>query len=126
MKMPVKSVQVKSILPFIGSDDYNTSRTFYKKLGFEEVWYSSSMCRFSLDGFGFYLQNAHVQDWVENTMLFLEVEDLEETLKIFKSLNLPAGFPKSRLSEIVKNDWGSEFFLHDPSGILWHIGSFNS
>ena len=29
------------------------------------------------------------------------------------------------LSEIVKNDWGNEFFLHDPSGILWHIGKFH-
>jgi hypothetical protein len=29
------------------------------------------------------------------------------------------------LSKIVNNDWGSEFFLHDPSGILWHIGCFN-
>jgi catechol 2,3-dioxygenase-like lactoylglutathione lyase family enzyme len=122
----MKKVQIKSILPFIGSDDYDTSRTFYKKLGFKEVWYSPSMCRFDWDGFGFYLQNAHVQDWVENTMLFLEVEDLEGTLEHIKSLDLTAGFPKSRLSEIVIADWGNEFFLHDPSGILWHIGTLAS
>jgi catechol 2,3-dioxygenase-like lactoylglutathione lyase family enzyme len=126
MEKPLKSVRIKSILPFIGSDDYNTSRTFYKKLGFEEVWYSPSMSRFDWDGFGFYLQDAHVQDWVENTMLFLEVEDLEGTLEHIISLDIVARFPKSRLSKIIRNDWGDEFFLHDPSGILWHIGSFNT
>lgn len=77
------------------------------------------------DNLGFYLQRAYVKDWVDNSMLFLEVENVEEYLASLKSKNLTNQFPKVKLSEIVVNDWGKEFFLHDPSGILWHIGCFN-
>jgi len=114
----------KSIRPFLGSDDYQQSRKFYTLLGFSENWTSVDMCYFDRKGFGFYLQNAHVEDWINNTMLFMEVEDLTETLEELRTLDLESAFPKVKLSEVVHNDWGSEFFLHDPSGILWHIGKF--
>ncbi|PRP67626.1 VOC family protein [Nonlabens agnitus] len=114
----------KGIRPFIGSDDFEQSKDFYRLIGFTENWSSTTMSYFDLGGFGFYLQDAHVEDWINNSMLFLEIEDLEKTLEHFKSLDLPSKFKKVRLSEIVHNDWGSEFFLHDPSGILWHIGRF--
>ncbi|AZQ43280.1 VOC family protein [Nonlabens ponticola] len=117
-------MKIKSVRPFIGSADFKTSKEFYLTLGFKELWSSYSMSYFDYNGFGFYLQDAYVKDWVDNTMLFLEVSDLEETHQGFKSLDLKEKFPKSKLSEIVKDDWGDEFFLHDPLGILWHIGTF--
>jgi hypothetical protein len=58
-------------------------------------------------------------------MLFIEVENVEVYLKEIQSKNLIEKYPKVKLSKIVNNDWGKEFFLHDPSGVLWHIGSFN-
>ncbi len=33
--------------------------------------------------------------------------------------------PKKVGIPIQKYDWGKECFLHDPSGILWHIGEFS-
>jgi hypothetical protein len=118
-------MQPRSIRPFIGSDDFENSKRFYKLLGFKENWSSINMSYFDMDGFGFYLQDAHVQDWIDNSMLFLEVPDLEKEYSHISSLNLPDTFEKVKLSEIIHNDWGSEFFLHDPSGVLWHIGKFN-
>lgn len=117
----------KSIRSFIGAKDFNESRRFYKILGFDEISIGDTMSYFSIgENVGFYLQNYFVKDWVNNSMLFLEVEHLELTHEKFKSLNLTDKFSKVRLSEIVVNDWGSEFFLHDPSGILWHVGTFNN
>jgi len=29
-----------------------------------------------------------------------------------------------KVTAIVYNEWGKEFFLYDPSGILWHFGLF--
>lgn len=115
---------IKSIRPFIGARSYSISREFYRVLGFAEVVVDAKMSWFSREGFGFYLQDAYVKDWINNTMIFLEVENVEEWLKAVKSLNLPDRFPGARCSEIVVNDWGCEFFLHDPSGILWHFGKF--
>lgn len=114
----------KSIRAFIGSKDYDISRNFYSDLGFEEVIISSNMSLFEIGNFGFYLQDAYVKDWIDNSMLFLEVENTEKLLTHIKQLALDNKYPGVRLSEVVYNDWGKEFFLHDPSGVLWHIGEF--
>jgi hypothetical protein len=116
----------KSIRPFIGAKKYLVSRNFYREMGFEELIISEKMSYFSMGKFGFYLQDAYVKDWVDNTMVFLELEDLKSSLKSIQRLNLTKKYENVRLSEIVHNEWGNEFFLHDPSGILWHFGNFKS
>ncbi|AZQ57894.1 glyoxalase [Maribacter sp. MJ134] len=116
----------KSIRTFIGAKDYTISRNFYNDLGFKEIVTSENMSYFCSGDFGFYLQDAYVKDWVDNSMVFFEVTDLKSTLTHIKSLNLTEKYDKVRLSEIVHNDWGSEFFLYDPSGILWHFGKFKA
>jgi hypothetical protein len=115
-----------SIRPFIGSKNYNTSRNFYNDLGFKEVVISEKMSYFSIGEFGFYLQDYYAKDWIDNSMVFLEFDDLEGNLKNIKSLGLTEKYDNVRLSEIKVNAWGNEFFLHDPSGILWHFGNFNT
>lgn len=112
----------KSIRPFIGAENFDLSRQFYLDLGFLESVISSNLSYFSTDAFGFYLQNAFVKDWVDNTMIFMEVEDAEKHWSEMIKLNLPAKFPTVRLVPIRHLDWGKECFLHDPSGILWHFG----
>ncbi|MNY81704.1 hypothetical protein D3C86_2234010 [compost metagenome] len=58
-------------------------------------------------------------------MLFLEVENVETCWKDLLALDLPAKYKNVKLSPIRHNDWGSECFLHDPSGVLWHFGEFS-
>jgi catechol 2,3-dioxygenase-like lactoylglutathione lyase family enzyme len=115
----------KSIRPFIGARDYELSRSFYRDLGFEEVVLSDSMCLFEIGQAGFYLQNAYVKDWIDNSMIFLEVDDVNRYYEALKALALPAKYLGVKLSPVQQYDWGSECFLHDPSGILWHFGQFN-
>jgi hypothetical protein len=115
----------QSIRAFIGAKNFEVSRSFYQRLGFEELVLSPTMSYFKVNNqLGFYLQSAYVKDWVDNLMLFLEVEDVEVTLEEFQALSLTTQFEGVRLSTIQENDWGREFFLHDPSGVLWHIGAF--
>lgn len=115
----------KGIRPFIGAKDYELSRKFYNDLGFHEVFLSRDMSLFQTGHIGFYLQNAYVKDWVDNTMVFIEVEDVDTYYKSLLALDLPARYPGAKLTPIRKHDWGSECYLHDPSGILWHFGQFN-
>ena len=116
----------KSIRPFIGSKDYNLSREFYNDLGFEEFVISHNMSVFKTEEFAFYLQDYYTEDWIDNTMVFLEVDNVQQHLQHLNQSGLIEKYENVRCSEIVYNDWGSEFFLHDPSGILWHFGEFNS
>lgn len=118
--------KVKSIRPFVGAKDYELSRNFYRDLGFVEIILSPGMCLFRTGEFGFYLQNAYVKDWIDNTMIFLEVDDVDRYWKELSALGLTAKYEGVRLTPIKKYDWGSECFLHDPSGILWHFGQFSN
>ena len=84
------------------------------------------MSFFRLAQVGFYLQDYYVKKWVDNTMAFLEVEDLTSYWDELKAKELDKKFKKVKYVDPKELDWGSEGFLYDPSGVLWHIGSFNN
>lgn len=113
-----------SIRPFIGAKDFEISRSFYRELGFEEVILNAGMSVFKTEQLAFYLQNAYVKDWVDNTMIFLEVDDVARYWDELLALDLPSKYKGVKLTPIRVEYWGRECFLHDPSGILWHFGQF--
>ena len=117
--------KAKSIRPFIGSKDFGISRRFYQDLGFKEIILGPNFSYFETKGIGFYLQEAYVKDWIDNTMLFLEVEDVNQFWNELLELDLPAKYETIKLVPIREMHWGKECFIHDPSGILWHIGEIN-
>jgi catechol 2,3-dioxygenase-like lactoylglutathione lyase family enzyme len=114
----------KSIRPFIGAKDFQTSRQFYSDLGFEETVLEANFSVFETGAAAFYLQDAYVKDWIDNTMIFLEVDDVQRYYDELLAKDLPGKYPGVRLVPIRTEAWGRECFLHDPSGILWHIGEF--
>jgi catechol 2,3-dioxygenase-like lactoylglutathione lyase family enzyme len=118
--------KAKSIRPFIGAKDFNLSRSFYRDLGFQEVVLNDTMSLFKTGEIGFYLQRAYVRAWVDNTMIFLEVDNVNRYYNELLALNLTGKYAHVKLVPIRVNDWGSECFLHDPSGILWHFGEFSN
>ena len=117
--------KIKSIRPFIGAKNYEVSRNFYQDFGFQESILSSNMSYFKTDEFGFYLQDAYVKDWIDNSMIFMEVDDVKRFWNELFALELTIKYNNVKLTPIREEIWGKEFFLHDPSGILWHIGEFN-
>lgn len=115
---------VKSIRPFIGAKNFEISSNFYKDLGFEEIVLEHNLSLFKKQEIGFYLQDAYVKDWIENTMLFIEVENVDQFWEELLTLNLTEKYEGVKLTPIRTMDWGKECFVHDPSGILWHFGEF--
>lgn len=117
--------QILSIRPFIGAKNFDLSRDFYRTLGFQEGVLTPKMSLFELGRVAFYLQDYYAKDWIDNTMVFIEVEDVNFYYQHLLAMELPAKYPGARLSPIRTEDWGSECFLHDPSGVLWHFGQFS-
>ncbi len=115
---------ILSIRPFIGAKDFNLSREFYRDLGFEETVLGSDMSVFKKENMAFYLQDAYVKDWINNSMIFLEVKNVDVYWEQLLTLNLTTKYKDIKLVPVKKYDWGKECFIHDPSGILWHIGEF--
>ncbi len=118
--------KTKSIRPFIGAKNFEISRNFYRDLGFEESVLAHNLSVFKSDNLAFYLQDAYVKDWIDNTMIFMEVENVDVFWKALTALQLDSKYEAVRLIPIRTMDWGKECFVHDPSGVLWHFGEFFS
>ena len=91
----------KSIRSFIGAKDFKTSRQFYLDLGCIETPISNNMSYFMIGNHGFYLQDAYVKDWVDNTMIFLEVDDVERYHTELSALGLHDKYKLVRLLEFT-------------------------
>jgi hypothetical protein len=113
-----------SIRPFLGAKDFEVSRKFYHDLGFLETVLFPTMSLFRSEQLGFYLQDAYVKDWVDNTMIFMEVQNVDQFFAELLALKLETKYKGVKLMPVREYDWGRECFLHDPSGILWHFGEF--
>ncbi|GEO04890.1 glyoxalase [Adhaeribacter aerolatus] len=117
--------QPKSIRTFIGAKNHEESRSFYRALDFEEIIIDQKMCLFKVnENLSFYLQDYYVEDWINNSMIFLEVDNLEKCAEDLRRKELTAKFKNVKITEIKQFDWGRELFMHDPSGVLWHFGEF--
>ena len=123
---PVKCLS-KSIRSFIGAKDFTESRRFYQTLEFEEVVIDPKMSYFRVqDHLGFYLQDYYRKDWIENSMLLLEVGNFDECVEQLFSLSLPETFPGVRFSKVRNESWGRELHMLDPAGVLWHFAEFKA
>ncbi|UCA60400.1 glyoxalase [Chryseobacterium rhizoplanae] len=116
--------QFQSIRPFIGSQNFEISRSFYKDLGFEEIILEPKLSLFIREETGFYLQDYYAKDWVDNTMIFMEVSNTDVFWNELLTLGLTDKYENVRLTPVRTMNWGKECFVHDPSGILWHFGEF--
>lgn len=115
----------KSIRPFIGAKNFQESLEFYQALGFKKIEIDKDMCLFLVnEKLGFYLQDYYIKSWIDNSMIFLEVDDIKACEKDLLSRNLQLKYKTVKITGIKDFDWGSEIFMHDPSGILWHFGEF--
>ena len=116
----------KNIRTFIGAKNYDESRAFYQELGFQEHPISDKMTLFKVnEDLGFYLQKYYVRRWVQNSMIFLEVDDVDQCYQDLEALGVHQRYKYARLTPIKKFEWGRECFLHDPSGVLWHFCQFD-
>ena len=116
--------ETKSLRTFIGAKDYETSRSFYRDLGFEEKVISEKMSLFTIDRLSFYLQDYYVKDWIENSMVLLELGDVDKYWSFLQQLELRDKYTGIKLFPIQEHDWGKECLLVDPSGVLWHFAEF--
>ncbi len=122
-----KPAETIAIRPFLGAANFEISRAFYRAIGWTETVLWDGFVLFSTpSGLSFYLQDAYVKDWIDNTQMFMEVADADAFYDKLAALDLPTQFEGVRLTPVRHAGWGRECFLYDPSGILWHFGTFTT
>lgn len=119
-------IALNFLRPFIGAKNYAVSRAFYRDMGFEETVISNNLSLFQTDKLGFYLQDYFSKEWVENTMLFLEVNDVMKVFEDIKALELNKKYSGVEIRSMKKEPWGNVFYIIDPAGILLHVAQFTT
>jgi hypothetical protein len=107
--------------PFIPAKDFDLSKRFYEALGFEKVL-DGEVAIFNAASGGFILQRYYQQQWAENCMMQLMVDDLDAWWAHISGLDLPGRFTVAPPRPPAMQTWGLRIaYVVDPSGVLWHI-----
>lgn len=113
------------IQPFIPCKDFEISRTFYARIGFqvaEVIDGDSKTSEAIFRGEGaIILQDFYVKDWAENTMMTLNVDDLDAFIALVKTYQTQYPDHNVRFRGPQDFGWGHQIHLLDPSGVLWHV-----
>lgn len=112
----------ESARPFVPARDFPTSKAFYEALGFSRELDGDDVAIYRVGATSFLLQNYFQQEWAENFMMQLLVDDLDGWWQRIASLDLPATFGVPAPKPPSLQPWGLRIaFVVDPSGVLWHV-----
>jgi catechol 2,3-dioxygenase-like lactoylglutathione lyase family enzyme len=107
--------------PFLPTRDFELAKRFYEALGFEKLL-DGEVAIFRVGSSSFILQRRYQEQWVENCMMQLMVDDVEAWWAHIMRLDLPKRFGVTPPQPPAVQPWGLRvLYLTDPSGILWHI-----
>lgn len=110
--------------PFLPCKSFETSKEFYEALGFEKL-VDGEVAVFRAGSGEFILQQYYQQDWAENFMMQLMVDDLDSWWSHIESLDLATRFPVSEPKPPAVQPWGLKVaYVVDPSGVLWHVAQW--
>lgn len=107
--------------PFLPAKDFEVSRAFYEALGFEKLL-DGEVAIFSVGQSGFILQRYYQQQWAENFMMQLMVDDLDAWWAHIQALDLPGRFGVQKAKAPAMQPWGLRVaYVYGPAGELWHV-----
>jgi uncharacterized glyoxalase superfamily protein PhnB len=70
----------------------------------------------------FILQRRFQEDWAENCMMQLMVDDLDAWWAHLETLDLVGAFGVTPPRPPARHPWGLRVaYVVDPSGVLWHV-----
>ncbi len=110
---------------FVPCRDFNESCDFYAAIGFsvsDPVSGDTLTASASYPSQGaIILQDYYVKDWAENTMMTINVPELDAFIHRVESYQ--SQHPDSPVRYRGPQDfgWGLQIHLLDPSGVLWHV-----
>ena len=113
---------VRAVRPFLPALNFELSKRFYADIGFQVTPLGDSLAELRLGRHAFLLQDYFVQQWAENFVMHMMVDDVDEWWAFIASLDLAGryGVPRPRVPRV--ESWGLKVaYVFDPSGVLWHI-----
>jgi hypothetical protein len=115
---------VKALRPFVPAKDFAISKQFYADLGFRVEPLGDSIAAMHLGSYSFLLQDFYVEEWANNFVLHMFVDDLDAWWEHVSSLNLDSRYGVKSPRAPKLQSWGlTVAYMFDPAGVLWHIAA---
>ena len=107
--------------PFLPSRNFAESKRFYETLGFKTLL-DGDVAIFAVGASSFIVQPYFQEQWAQNCMMQLMVDDLDAWWAHLEALDLPEAFGVKPPRPPAVQPWGLRVaYLFDPAGVLWHV-----
>lgn len=116
------NLHITEIKAFVPSKDFETSKQFYRDLGFTMASEGGGVAYFHYGSVSFLLQDFCAPSLAENFMMHILVEDADAWWWHVQDSGVPAKYGV-KVTELQTQPWRMrDFCLYDPSGVIWRIG----
>jgi hypothetical protein len=110
-----------SLEPFIPSGkNFDISKQLFVALGFSITWDAGDYIGYERDGCRFILQKYHNDEFAQNLMLNIRIDDVKAFREHVIQNQLPEKFG-IRVGEITNMPYGKEVNIIDNAGVCWHF-----
>lgn len=122
MKQPLQHAEPVALRPFIPARDFERSKQFYQGLGFSIAFTDGKIALMCSGAAQFLLQDFYQEGLATNLMLQIIVDDVDQWWHERGPKHLAEQFDLAAPKPPAVQPWGLKVgFIHDPSGVLWHI-----
>lgn len=120
------NLNVRDVRCFLPAKDFLKSKEFYVALGWTVKWADANLALMEQAGHRFYLQNYSSQEWADNAMLHLSIDDANAIYLQIKALLDKGEFPNARVAAPKQEPYGALVtYVWDPTGVLLHLAQWN-
>jgi predicted lactoylglutathione lyase len=115
---------VKALRPFVPAKDFEISKQFYADLGFRVEPLGDSIAAMHLGPHSFLLQDFYVEEWANNFVMHMLVDNLDAWWEHLTSLDIASRYSVKSPRAPKLESWGLIVaYMFDPAGVLWHIAA---
>jgi len=111
---------------FLPTRDLARSIDFYSRMGWQVRFQDDDLARMELGASHIYLQKYYQQEWADNTMVHLVVDDAVAWHELAERVKREGGFETVRIRAPQREDYGA-LVTHviDPAGVLLHFAQMD-
>lgn len=121
----VLPLPIREVRTFVAARDFSISLAFYEALGWKVEWTDGKLALMANAGLRFYLQDAYLKEWAENSMLHITVDDAEAWYQRATEILDGGRFGDARVAPPKKEPYGALVtYVWDPAGVLLHFAQW--
>lgn len=110
-----------SLEPFVPSgSNLAGAKEFFQELGFVINWDAGDYAGFQRDNCKFILQHFTNEEFAQNFMISVRIDNAEEFWKAAMEKNLPERFG-IKVGKPTVQPYGKEVAIIDMAGVCWHF-----